>query len=118
MHTFDPSIWEAEDSRVLTLVSLSLQREQIPRWWCHTSLISALRRQRAGRSLSLRASLVYRVSSRTARATQRSPVSKQKQKQKNPKKQTNKKPLKTKTTPYPKKEKEGKKERKTRHAVL
>jgi hypothetical protein len=44
------------------------------------------------------ASLVYRVSSRTARATQRNPVSKKNKKQKNKtkqktnKKQTNKKP--------------------------
>jgi hypothetical protein len=50
-HAFNPSIWEAE----------------------------------AGRFLSLRPSLVYRVSSRTARAAQRNPVSK------NPKKQKTKK---------------------------
>jgi hypothetical protein len=36
------------------------------------------------------ASLVYRVSSRTARATQRNPVSKNKQTNKKPKQQTNK----------------------------
>jgi hypothetical protein len=40
----------------------------------------------AGRSLEFKASLVYRVSSRTARATQRNPVWK-KQKQKNKNKQ-------------------------------
>jgi hypothetical protein len=47
----------------------------------------------AGRFLSFEASLVYKVSSRTARATQRNPVSKnQKEKQtnKNKQKQTNK----------------------------
>jgi hypothetical protein len=38
------------------------------------------------------ASLVYRVSSRTARATQRNPVSKKKQKQKNKKQTKNPKP--------------------------
>jgi hypothetical protein len=48
-----------------------------------------------GRQISeFEASLVYRVSSRTARATQRNPVSKkqkQKQKTKNPKKKKKKK---------------------------
>jgi hypothetical protein len=38
------------------------------------------------------ASLVYRVSSRTARATQRNPVSKNREKQKTKNKQTNKNP--------------------------
>ena len=36
----------------------------------------------AGRSLECKASLVYRVSSRTARATQRNPVSKNQKKKK------------------------------------
>jgi hypothetical protein len=43
-------------------------------WWC-TPLIPALGRQRQAIS-EFEASLVYRVSSRTARATQRNPVSK------------------------------------------
>jgi hypothetical protein len=48
-------------------------------WWC-TPLIPALGRQRQA---EFEASLVYRVRSRTARATQRSTVSrKQKQEQK------------------------------------
>jgi hypothetical protein len=54
----------------------------------HTSLIPALGRQRQADS-EFQASLVYRVSSRTARATQRSPVSK---KTKNKTKQNKKKP--------------------------
>jgi hypothetical protein len=50
-------------------------------WW-HTPLISALRRQRGrGRQISVKfeASLVYRGISRTARATQRNPVPKQRE---------------------------------------
>jgi hypothetical protein len=57
-----------------------------PVWW-HTPLIP-------GRRISeLEASLVYRVSSRTARATQRNPVLKKKTKTKNkkPKKKKRKK---------------------------
>jgi hypothetical protein len=45
-------------------------------WWC-TPLIPALGRQ----TPEFEANLVYRVSSRTARATQRNPVSKNKTKQ-------------------------------------
>jgi hypothetical protein len=56
-------------------------------WWC-TPLIPALGRQRQVIS-EFEASLVYRVSSRTARATQRNPASKNqnqiKPKQKNKK---------------------------------
>jgi hypothetical protein len=56
------------------------------RWWC-TPFISAFGSR--GRQISeLEASLVYRVSSRTAKAAQRNPVSKKKKK--NPNKQTNK----------------------------
>jgi hypothetical protein len=47
------------------------------------------REAEAGGSLEFEASLVYKVSSRTARAIQRNPVSKN-QKQKNKNKQTNK----------------------------
>jgi hypothetical protein len=46
-----------------------IERNQTARQWWHTSLIPALWR------------LVYRVSSRTARATQRNPVSKKNKKQ-------------------------------------
>ena len=44
-----------------------------------------------GRSLELEARLIYRVSSRTARTTQRNPISKKK---KNNQKQPNKQPIK------------------------
>ena len=44
------------------------------RWWC-TPLIPVFRRQRQVDLYELEASLVYRVSSRTARVTQRNPVS-------------------------------------------
>jgi hypothetical protein len=51
-----------------------------------------------GRRISeFKASLVYRVSSRTARATQRNPVSKTKNKQTNKKPKKKKKTKKTKT---------------------
>jgi hypothetical protein len=50
------------------------------RQWWRTPLIPALGRQRQEDS-EFEASLVYRVSSRTARATQRNPVSKNKTKQ-------------------------------------
>jgi hypothetical protein len=64
-------------------------------WW-HTPLISALGRQ----SSEFEAGLVYRVSSRIARATQRNPVLKNKKnqnknnnnKKNQPTNQTNKKP--------------------------
>ena len=49
-------------------------KEQIlARWWC-TLLISALWRQRQVNRCEFKASLVYRVSSRTAGATQKDPV--------------------------------------------
>jgi hypothetical protein len=49
-------------------------------WW-RTPLIPALGRQRQAIS-EFEASLVYKVSSRTARATQRNPVSKNQKKKK------------------------------------
>ena len=51
-----------------------------PVWWC-TPLIPALGRQRQVNS-EFKASLVYKVSSRTARATQRNSVSKNQKKKK------------------------------------
>ena len=50
-------------------------------WWWHRPLISARRRQRQADLCELEVSLVYRVSSRTARATQRNPVSKKERQQ-------------------------------------
>jgi hypothetical protein len=44
-------------------------------WW-RTPLIPALEKQRQANFSEIEASLVYRASSRTARATQRNPVSK------------------------------------------
>ena len=57
----------------------------MPGWW-YTPLISALRRQKQA---EFEASLVHRASSRSARATQRNPVSK-KPKTQNKQQQTNK----------------------------
>ena len=48
--------------------------------WC-TPLIPALRSQRQVDLSEFKASLVYRVNSRTAKATQRNPISKTKQKE-------------------------------------
>jgi hypothetical protein len=69
-----------------------LKKKKKPGVVAHTFNPST-REVEAGGSLSLRqASLVYRVSSRTTRATQRHPVSKnQKQKQTNKKQQQQKK---------------------------
>jgi hypothetical protein len=42
-------------------------------WWQHTLLIPTLGRQRPPHFLEIKTSMVYRASSRIARATQRSP---------------------------------------------
>jgi hypothetical protein len=61
------------------------------RWW-HTPLISTPEAGRGRQISEFKASLVYKVSSRTARAIQRNPVLKQtKTKKQNKTKQTNKK---------------------------
>jgi len=49
----------------------------------HTAVIPALGRQRQAHLCEFKSTLLYRVSSRTARATQRNPVLKNKQKKKN-----------------------------------
>ena len=49
-------------------------------WWWHSSLIPALRGQRQADICEFQASLVYKLSSRTTRATQRNPASKNKHK--------------------------------------
>jgi hypothetical protein len=86
-------------SLLVVLLLCFVNKTLAGRWWC-TPLIPVLGRRR--RISEFKASLVYRVSSRTARATQRNPVSKktktktkptnQPNKQKNPKKQKQKKP--------------------------
>jgi hypothetical protein len=48
----------------------------VSRVWWHTPLAPALGRQRQMDLLEFEASLAYKASSRTARATQRNPVSK------------------------------------------
>jgi hypothetical protein len=53
---------------------------KIARWWLYTPLIPALWKQRQVDLCEFKASLIYSVSSRSARATQRTLVSK---KQKN-----------------------------------
>ena len=67
----------------------------------HTPLIPAPRKQRQADLCELEAILVYRASSRTARATQRNPVLKNETKQnktkKKPKQQQNKQTKKTQT---------------------
>jgi hypothetical protein len=63
----------------LSLYLKKKKKNKAGRWW-PTPLITALGRQRQAIS-EFEASLVYKVSSRTARATQRNPVSKNKTKQ-------------------------------------
>jgi hypothetical protein len=68
---------------------ISLRKASFTRQWWHTPLIPALGRERQVIS-EFEASLVYRESSRTARATQRNPVSKKKTKTKHNKTKQNK----------------------------
>jgi hypothetical protein len=58
-------------------------------WW-HRPLIPALGRQRQEDLCEFKANLVYRASSRTARAIQRNPVSKKQKTQNKTKKQKTK----------------------------
>jgi hypothetical protein len=60
---------------ITTPRSVILKNKHSSRAWWHTPLIPAFWRQRQAIS-EFEASLVYKVSSRTARATQRNPVSK------------------------------------------
>jgi hypothetical protein len=78
-----------EPFHILVLMGIFLDFLNLTgQWWWHTPLIPALGRQRQVVSV-FEASLVYRVSSRTAWAIQRNPVLKTTTKQKQ--KQTNKK---------------------------
>ena len=62
---------------------VSNMTQKLARWWWHVPIITAFRRQRQGDLFTeIQASLVYKASSRTARATQRNLVSKNKNKQK------------------------------------
>jgi hypothetical protein len=88
------------------LTNFNKTRDSGRAWW-RMLLILALGRQRQ-RISEFKASLVYKVSSRTAKATQRNPVSKN-QKTKKQNKQTNKQKKKTKKTPQ--EDKQTKKER-------
>ena len=54
-----------------------LKKEMIQMWWC-IPLIPELQRQRQVDLCEFETSLVYRASSRIARATQKNPVSKTK----------------------------------------
>jgi hypothetical protein len=79
------------NSEQFCMAFLSVRNKQARRWW-RTPLIPALGKHRGRRISELEASLVYRASSRTARATQKNPVSKKKNKKtKKQNKQTNKK---------------------------
>ena len=57
-----------------TYVSNGSEKTKWAGQWGHTPLIPALRKQRQADLCEFRACLVYRVSSRTASATQRNPV--------------------------------------------
>jgi hypothetical protein len=73
-HTFNPSTWAAEAERQRR--GREAEERQRGRGEAERQRGREAERQR-GRGISeFKASLVYRVSSRTARATQRNPVSK------------------------------------------
>jgi hypothetical protein len=78
-------MWHTDTASLhITIGSNHFKKKSISQAWWHTPLIPALGGR--GRWISeFKASLFYKVSSRTARATQRNPVSK-KQKQKKKKK--------------------------------
>jgi uncharacterized membrane protein len=74
---------------VCVCVCVSFKSQAWSRAWWRMPLIPALVRQKQAIS-EFKASLVYRVSSRTARATQRNPVSKNQKTKKKKKKKTKK----------------------------
>ena len=93
VHTFNPSTWEAEAGASLWVwgqpglqelvpgqPGLDIETRSLVRQWWHMPLILALGRQRQSDLCEFKASLIYKVSFRTARAvTQRNPVSKNKE---------------------------------------
>jgi hypothetical protein len=78
--------WYLNISGIGDVAFLFLSKESLskPAWWC-TPLILVLRRQRRADLCEFKASLVYKSSSRRARATRRNPISKNKKTNKNKK---------------------------------
>jgi Sec-independent protein translocase protein TatA len=89
--------------------ALSKTKHLAGQWYC-TPLIPALGRQRQAWISEFKASLIYRVSSRTARATQRNPVSKNQNQNQNQTKQNN--------PPKDKNKKTQTKNKQTRHLIV
>ena len=71
-HRSPPKCFRHQDHRHSQ--SLPLRTACQAGWWWRMSLIPALGRQRQVDPLEFKANLVYRVSSRTARDTQRNPI--------------------------------------------
>ena len=75
---FEASLAYILSSRLARLHSKTVSQEikNFKSWqWCRTPLTSALGRQRPVGLFEFKVTLIYRASSRAARATQRNPVS-------------------------------------------
>ena len=81
--------------RVMRLCQTKQKTNTSGAWWWHTPLVPALRRQRQENLCEFEASLAYKASSRTARTTQKNPVSKTNKQNKTKQKQrtTDQKPM-------------------------